>query len=144
MLSEMNKIIIAVAAIAILILSIAAFCYQTSITLKPGPQLSDKLQNCVWLLPSSEGMQLMSDSSLWKTTAVRLEGANINGIIVWAGNWNTDHTINYADSPSTWTQFIQAVKAVNSNFKVLALVGTGGGIDISDPETAYFTVLKSQ
>ncbi len=130
----MKKKIIAVTAIVILTLSIAAFWYQTNLTSKPVPQLSDKLQNCVWLLPSSEGLQLMSDSSLWKSTAVRLEGANINGVIVWAGNWNADHTINYADSPNTWTQFIQTVKAVNPNFKVLALVGTGGGIDISNPE----------
>jgi hypothetical protein len=69
--------------------------------------------------------------SVWRATVTRLESVNINCIIVWAGWWNPDHTINYADSPTTWTQFINTVKAVNPNFVVLALVN-GDGIDISD------------
>jgi hypothetical protein len=94
---------------------------------------SSKLQNCTWLLPSDEGLQLMDASpSVWRATVTRLESVNINCIIVWAGWWNTDHTINYADSPTVWTQFINTVKAVNPNFVVLALVN-GWGIDISDP-----------
>jgi hypothetical protein len=93
---------------------------------------SSKLQNCVWFLPSSEGLELLNNPSLWHSTAVRLENAKINCIIVCAGWWNSDHTIKYADSPTVWTQFINTVKAVNPDFKVLALVN-GWGIDISDP-----------
>jgi hypothetical protein len=90
-----------------------------------------KLQNCTWLLPSDQGLQLMNaDPSVWRATATRLESVNINCIIVWAGTWNTDHTINYTDSPATWTQLINTVKSVNPNFVVLALVA-GWGIDIS-------------
>jgi len=92
---------------------------------------SSKLQNCVWLVPSSEGLELMQVPSLWNPTAARLENANINCIIVWAGWWNPDHTIKYADSPAVWKQFIETVKAVNRNFKVLALVGTGEEVNIS-------------
>jgi hypothetical protein len=91
-----------------------------------------KFQNCIWLAPSSEGLELMNNPSLWHSIAVKLDNANIHCIIVWTGQWNPDHTINYADSPSVWTQFIDTVKAINSNFKVLALVN-GWGIDISDP-----------
>lgn len=69
--------------------------------------------------------------SVWQATITRLEKANITCIIVWAGSWNTDHTIDYADSPTVWTHFIDTVKAINPNFVVLALVN-GGGIDISD------------
>jgi len=93
---------------------------------------SSKFQNCIWLAPSSEGLELMNSPSFWQSIAVRLDNANIHCIIVWTGNWNPDHTINYADSPTVWTQFIGTVKAINSNFKVLALVN-GWGIDISDP-----------
>jgi len=89
-----------------------------------------KLQNCVWLVPSSQGLGLMNNSSLWQPTVIRLEKANIHCIIVWAGSWNANHTISYADSPSVWNQFIDVVKATDSSFKVLALVGTGG-VDIS-------------
>jgi len=93
---------------------------------------SSKLQNCTWLLPSDQGLQLMDASpSVWQATITTLENVNIYCIIVWAGTWNTDHTINYADSPTVWTQFINTAKAVNPNFVVLALVN-GGGIDISD------------
>ena len=70
--------------------------------------------------------------SVWQATVTRLESVNINCIIVWAGDWNTDNTISYADSSTTWTQFINTAKAVNPNFMVLALVN-GWGIDISDP-----------
>ena len=93
---------------------------------------SSKLQNCVWLLPGSEGLELLNNSALWRSAAIRLENANINCIIVAAGWWNSDHTIKYADSPNVWTQFIETVKATNPNFKVLALVN-GWGVDISDP-----------
>lgn len=91
------------------------------------------LGNCVWLLPSLEGLHLLDEPSLWRSTALRLETANISCIIVWAGWWNADHTIRYADDPAVWNHFISTVKAVNSNFTVLALVGIGDGIDISDP-----------
>ena len=89
------------------------------------------LQNCVWLTPSSMGLELMNTPSLWESTVIRLENANIHCIIVWAGWWNPDHTIQYADSPNVWKQFISTVKATDPDFKVLALVGTDQGIDIS-------------
>ncbi len=44
--------------------------------------------------------------------------------------WNPDHTIKYDNSPTVWKQFINTVKAIDPNFKVLALVGTGA-VDIS-------------
>ncbi len=120
----MLKLIIVISTVALFIMPISAINAQTT-----NPT---KLQNCTWLLPSSEGLQLMNESpSMWKSTAIRLEKVNINCIIVWAGTWNADHTINYADSPTTWAQFISTVKGVNPDFMVLALVGTGG-IDISD------------
>ena len=106
---------------------IAAFLI---IELSPHPEL----QNCVWLVPSSEGLGLMNNPSLWQPTVARLEQTNIHCIIVWAGWWNTNHTIMYADSPTVWTQFIDTVKSADPKSKVLALVGTGGGIDISTPE----------
>ncbi len=68
--------------------------------------------------------------SVWRTIVTRLESVNIKCIIVWAGTWNNDHSISYSDSPAEWIQFINAVKAVDPNFIVLALVA-GWGIDIS-------------
>ena len=90
-----------------------------------------KIKNCAWLLPSNEGLQLMNaDSTVWRNTINKLEKADINCIIVWAGWWSNDLTINYADSPTTWTQFIQTAKSIDPNFIVLALV-YGSGTDVS-------------
>jgi hypothetical protein len=93
---------------------------------------SSRLHNCVWIGPSSEGLEVMNNPSLWHSIALRLKDANINCIIVWAGQWDSDYTINYADAPSVWKQFINTVKSVSSNFKILALVN-GWGINVEDP-----------
>jgi hypothetical protein len=90
-----------------------------------------KIKNCVWLLPSNQGLELMNaNPTVWQATIKKLEAVNINSIIVWAGSWKSDLSINYADSPSVWTQFIQTAKAIDPNFVVLALV-YGSGIDVS-------------
>ncbi len=112
----------------------ALFIMPASAIKVQSPSLTSslKLQNCTWLLPNDEGLQLMNASpSVWRATVTRLESVNINCIIVWAGWWNTNHTINYADSTTVLTRFINNVKVVNPNFVVLALVN-GDGIDISD------------
>jgi hypothetical protein len=123
----MLKLIIVIVAVAMFIAPTSAIeVHSASLT------NSSKLQNCAWLLPSNEGLQLMNASTpVWQATISRLESVNINCIIVWAGWWSADYTINYADSPTTWTQFINVAKAVNPNFVVLALVN-GGALDISD------------
>ena len=105
-----------------------------AITVQPTEIMHEsKLQNCTWLLPRSEGLQLMNaNTSVWRETVTRLDSANISCIIVWAGTWNADHTINYDNSPAIWSQFIATAKAVDPNFTVLALV-YGSDVDISDP-----------
>jgi len=125
---QFTKVLIVIVTIAIVVMPTSAMKVQF-VSLSS----SSKLRNCTWLDPSDEGLQLMNASpSVWRSTAARLESANIYCIIVWTGQWDQDHTINYADSPTVWTQFINTVKAVNPNFVVLALVN-GWGIDISDP-----------
>ena len=74
---------------------------------------------------------MSASSSVCRATVTRLESVNINSIIVWAGWWNANHTIDYADSPAQWTQFINTVKAVNPDFMLLALIN-GDAIDMSD------------
>jgi hypothetical protein len=120
------KLIIVIATISIVITPTSAIEVR-SLSLSS----SSRLQNCTWLLPSDQGLELMHASpSVWRTTVTRLESANIRCIIVWAGTWNNDHSITYSDSPAEWIQFINTVKAVNPNFVVLALVA-GWEIDIS-------------
>ena len=121
------KLLIVIATVVMLTMPTSAIKVQSVSSTS-----SSQLQNCTWLDPSDEGLQLMNAKpSVWQATATRLESANIYCIIVWAGRWNSDHTIDYAESPTVWTQFINTVKAVNPNFVVLALVN-GWGIDISD------------
>ena len=118
---------------AIVIALAALFIIPSSGIEAQSTSSSSKLNNCAWLLPSNDGLQLMNASpSVWRATVNKLQNVNITCIIVWAGTWNTDHTINYADLPTVWSQFISTVKAVNPNFEVLALVN-GWSIDISDP-----------
>lgn len=121
--------VIVISIVALIIMPTSAIKAQTASLTN-----SSKIQNYTWLLPSDDqqSIQLMSaSSSVCRATVTRLESVNINCIIVWAGWWNANHTIDYADSPAQWTQFINTVKAVNPDFMVLALIN-GDAIDISD------------
>ena len=82
-----------------------------------------------------------ANSTVWKKTITMLGSVDINCIIVWAGWWNDNLTIKYADSPETWAKFIQTAKSIDPNFVVLALV-YGDRIDISTPNNRA-TMLES-
>jgi len=108
-----------------------------------------KLQNCVWMLPYellpwsghySGGLGNELDNPQYMID--RLDGLNIDCVIVRGGTWKSDGTISY-DSGTTfvmWTNFINAMKAWNPNIKVLVWVLGYNSADLSNPtirETMY-------
>jgi hypothetical protein len=68
--------------------------------------------------------------------ATKMQVANLNCIILNSGSWTPDHSISGGTTPSAWTTFINGLKAVDPNIKVLAMVDTFGSmnpLDISNP-----------
>jgi hypothetical protein len=64
----------------------------------------------------------------------RLEGLNIDCVMVHGGNWKSDGTIAYdfGTSFEMWTNFINAMKDWNPDVKVLVWVLGYGNADLSD------------
>jgi hypothetical protein len=110
-------------------------------TEQPNAEPTPELHNCVWMLPYrllpwrghyAKGLGNELDDPQFIID--RLDGLNIDCVMVHGGNWTSDGTIKY-DSGTTfkmWTDFINAMKAWNTNIKVLVWVLGYGNADLSN------------